>query len=251
VHTLAAAQDAEIRLGSETGTAIVQATNSFTNVAGVTMTFTRAQATGTPPVTLKVAPDDAKTNGNVQSFIDAYNKLRRAVDALVDPGDPANGVAGGVFAHDGGIRAMRDRLVSLVRPAGANSLAAYGIVAEKDGTLSLNTDTLTRKLAANPTGLDTLVGSASTTSPSGVAGALDSFLRSWNNSVSGQIRKRMDVNDGLQKDVTVRQAQLDNQYNAAYQRYLQQFSKLQTLQSQMTNNVSMFDALFGNKNANN
>jgi flagellar hook-associated protein 2 len=246
VHTLTLAQDAEIRLGSETGTAIVQATNTFTNVSGVTMTFTRAQASGTPPVTLTVAPDDGKTNSNVQAFIDAYNKLRRAVDTLVDPGDPSNGVGGGVFAHDGGIRALRDRLVSLVRPGGSSSLAAYGIVAEKDGTLSLNNDALARKLAANPTGLDTLIGSANASSPSGVAGALDSFLKSWNNSVSGQIRKRKDVNDSLQKDLTDRQAQLDTQYNAAYQRYVLQFSQLQTLQSQMSSNSSMFDALFGN-----
>jgi flagellar hook-associated protein 2 len=246
VHQLAVAQDAEIRLGSETGTAIIQATNSFTNVAGVTMNFTRAQASGTPPVTLTVAPDDGGTRANVQAFIDAYNKLRRAVDTMVDPGDPSKNVGAGVFAHDGGIRALRDRLVSLVRPGGGSSLAAYGIIAEKDGTLSLNGDALTRKLAAAPTGLDTLIGSASASAPSGVAGALDTFLKSWNNSVSGQIKKRKDVNDGVQKSLTDRQAQLDSQYNAAYQRYLLQFTKLQTLQGQMTNNASMFDALFGN-----
>jgi flagellar hook-associated protein 2 len=246
VHQLALAQDAEIRLGSETGTAIIQATNSFTNVAGVTMTFTKAQASGTPPVTLTVAPNDGGTQANVQAFIDAYNKLRRAVDTLVDPGDPSKNVAGGVFAHDGGMRALRDRLVSLVRPGGGSSLAAYGIIAERDGTLSLKADALTRKLAADPTGLDTLIGSASASAPSGVAGALDTFLKSWNNSVSGQILKRKQVNDSLQKTLTDRQTQLDTQYNSAYQRYLLQFTKLQTLQSQMTNNASMFDALFGN-----
>jgi flagellar hook-associated protein 2 len=155
-------------------------------------------------------------------------------------------VAGGVFAHDGGMRALRDRLVSLVRPGGGSSLAAYGIIAERDGTLSLKADALTRKLAADPTGLDTLIGSASASAPSGVAGALDTFLKSWNNSVSGQILKRKQVNDSLQKTLTDRQTQLDTQYNSAYQRYLLQFTKLQTLQSQMTNNASMFDALFGN-----
>jgi flagellar hook-associated protein 2 len=247
VHQLTAAQDAEIRLGSETGTAIIQANNTYTNVAGVTMTFTRAQASGAAPVTLTVAPDDAGTRNNVQAFLDAYNKLRRTVDAMVDPGDPSTKQASGVFANDGGIRALRDRLVSLVRPSGASSLAAYGIVAEKDGTLSLNADALTRKLAVSPTGLDTLVGSANATAPSGVAGALDSFLKSWNNGISGQLKKRAEVNDGLKRDLTTRQTQIDSQYNAAYQRYLLQFSRLQTLQSQMTNNVSMFDALFGNK----
>ncbi len=107
-RVLVTAQDAELRVGSETGTAIVQASNTFTAVDGVSMTFTKAQATGAAPFTLTVGADSGKTTANVQAFVDAYNKLKAAVDKLVDPGDPSKGEAGGVFAHDGGVRAMRD-----------------------------------------------------------------------------------------------------------------------------------------------
>jgi flagellar hook-associated protein 2 len=154
-----------------------------------------------------------------------------------------------VFAHDGGVRALRDRLVSLMRPSGATSLASYGILAARDGTLSLDSARLTRQLAANPNGLDTLVGSTSASAPSGISSALDTFLKSWSSTIGGQIQQRQSENDRLQKDLTGRQTDLDSQYDAAYKRYLLQFTQLQTLQSQMSNNTSMFDALFGNNNS--
>ncbi len=246
-RVLVTAQDAELRVGSETGTAIVQASNTFTAVDGVSMTFTKAQATGAAPFTLTVGADSGKTTANVQAFVDAYNKLKAAVDKLVDPGDPSKGEAGGVFAHDGGVRAMRDRLVALMRPISGDSLAAYGIIATKGGGLELRADRLAKQLATDPHGLDALIGKASASAPTGIAGALDTYLKGWNNVTNGQITKRKEATTNLQEGLTDRQATLDKQYDAAYQRYLRQFTQLQTLQSRMSSNVSMFDALFGDK----
>jgi len=246
-RTLVAAQDAEIRVGSETGTAITQASNTFTNIDGVKMTFTKAQATGSAPVTLTVAADNAGTTANVQAFVDAFNKLKAALNKLTDPGDPSKGVTGGTFAHDGGIRALNTRLTALLRPAGADSLAAYGIIATREGTLELRSDRLLSQLARNPNGLDGLIGSASKSAPTGIAGALETYLNSWSNSVDGQIKGRKDATSTLQSTMVDRQTKLDQQYDAAYQRYLLQFTQLQTMQSSMNSNVSLFDALFGNK----
>jgi len=247
---LRVAQDAEIRVGSEIGTAITQASNTFTNVAGVKMTFTKAQAPGATPVTLTVGADDNATTANVQKFIDAYNKLKGTIDGLVDAGDPSKGQAGGAFAHDGGVRALRDRMVSLLRPAAAStSLAAYGITATREGTLKLDSARLTRQLKVDPDGLDTLVGSSAAASPSGIAGSLDTYLKAWSNTATGQISKRRTANDHLQESITDRQTLLDKQYDAAYHRYLLQFTQLQTIQSRMSSNNSLFDALFGDKSA--
>jgi len=248
IKQVVAAQDAIAWLGAQTtGTRIQQPSNTFTNIDNVKMTFTHAQASGAAPVTVTVGTDTTGTTANVQAFVDAYNKLKTAIDAMVSAGDPSKGKSGGVFSGDGGIRALRDRLVSLMRPAGATSLAAYGIIAARDGTLSLDSARLTRQLAVDPTGLDTLIGSAAIGAPSGIAGSLDAFLKGWSDITGGQVKKRQDVNTSLHKALTDRQAQLDNQYNAAYQRYLIQFTQLQALQSQMSSNSSMFDALFGNK----
>lgn len=242
-------QDAVVWLGAEgTGTKITQASNVFTNVDGVTMTFTKAQSPGETPVTLTVASDNAGTVAKVQKFVDDYNKLKAVVDAMVAPGDPAKGAAPGVFSNDGGVRVLQGRMVSMLRGAnGADSLAAYGIVAARDGSLTLNTTRLTSQLAVSPKGLDTLIGSSVNGASSGIAGSLDSYLKEWSSSTDGQLKQRLEENTKLQTSLVKRQDQLDKQYDSAYKRYLMQFTQLQTLQSRMASNTSMFDALFGDK----
>ena len=182
----------------------------------------------------------------MQAFVDAFNKLKTALNKLTDAGDPATGAAGGAFAHDGGIRALNSRLVSLMRPTTGDTLAAFGIIATKEGTLEVRTDRLQSQLALKPTGLDTLIGSASSSTPTGIAGALDKFLKGWSNSADGQIKKRKEATTDKQELLADRQAFLDKQHEAAYNRYLKQFTALASMQGVMTNNVSMFDALFGN-----
>jgi flagellar hook-associated protein 2 len=242
---VAAAQDAIVMLGGQTnGTEIRQSSNTFTNIDGVSMTFTRAQAATEKDITLNVAGNASGTVSNVQAFVDAYNKLKSVIDAMVDPGDPTNNKDAGAFAHDAGIKALQSRLVSLVRSTGSSSLAAYGVTATRDGTLSLDSARLTRQLNVNPTGLDSLLGSSSSSNPAGITGALNTYLNQWSNSVNGQIKQRTDATTKLQSTLTQRQTDLDAQYDAAYSRYLKQFTDLQTLQSKMTSNVSLFDALF-------
>ena len=239
-------QDALVRLGNEGGTAIAQASNTFTNVAGVSMTFAKAQAAGETPVTLTIAADSAATTASVQSFVDAYNALKSVLAAMVASGDPAKGAASGTFAHDAGIRALHGNLVQILRQQAANgeSLPLYGLTAKRDGSLSLDATRLTKQLAKTPNGLDTLIGSSAIGAASGIAGSLDSYLKEWNNSVDGQLKTRKDANDLMQKQLAARQARLDQQYDNAYQRYLKQYTQLQGLQSQMASNTSMFEALF-------
>lgn len=243
-RVLAQAQDAEIRVGSETGTAITQASNTFTAMDGVKMAFTRVQASGDKPFTLTVGADAKATTDNVQAFVDAFNKLKGVLNKLTNAGDPTKGVAGGAFAHDGGIRALNDRLASLLRPGSGDSLATFGIIATRSGTLEVNSDRLLAQLARNPEGLDAVIGSTAAANPSGVAGSLDSYLKTWSNSVDGQIKLRREQNTTQQTRLGDSQAKLELQHEAAYQRYLAQFTQLQTMQNLMNYNVTLFDALF-------
>ena len=246
---MTAAQDAILYLGDPTNPAtamIQQASNTFTNIDGVSFTATHAQAAGSAPVTLTVGTNTSGTTANVQAFVDAYNKLKSAIDGLVSPGDPKNNVAAGAFAHDSGIVALRDNLVNLLRPSGTLSLASYGILANKDGTIGLDATRLQSQLAINPNGLDTLIGTASTSSPTGIAGSLTTYLNKWTDLTTGQIQQRTEANSKLQSDLTQRQTDLNAKYDSAYQRYLKQFTDLQTLQATMQNNSSLFTSLFSN-----
>ena len=246
-NTLSKPLDAIVYVGSIGGTPIKQASNTFNVIDGVSMTFTKAQAGGSAPVTLTVGSDAAKTTSNVQAFVDAYNKLKSAVDGLVSNGNVSSGGTPGIFSADSGVRALRDRLISALRGTGANSLATFGIIANRQGTLSVDNTRLQKALASNPTGLDTLIGSTAADNTSGIAGQLDFYLKQWTNSTNGQIGSRKNAVSKLQVDLTKRQTVLDRQYDSAYTRYLAQFTKLQTVQSSMSYNTSLFDALFSDK----
>jgi len=245
--TIKAAQDAVFYLDpNDPTTKVQQGSNTFTNIDGVAFTATKAQAPGDTPLTLTVGRDTSGTTANVQSFVDAYNKLKNAVDSLVSAGDPSKGVSAGAFAHDSGVLALRNRLVDMLRPAGSVSLASYGITANRDGTLGLDSARLQKQLSANPTGLDKLIGTAATSAPSGIAGSLNTYLNQWSNTTTGQIKARTEANTKLQSGLTQRQSDLDAKYDAAYQRYLKQYTNLQTLQAKMQSNSSMFSSLFSN-----
>jgi len=248
--TMKSAQDAVFYLDpNDPTTKVQQASNTFTNIDGVSFNATKAQAPGDTPITLTVGRDTSGTAANVQAFVDAYNKIKGAVDGLVSSGDPANKVGAGAFAHDSGVLALRNRLVDLMRPAGTLSLASYGIMANRDGTLSLDSTRLQKQLSANPTGLDKLIGTAATSAPSGIAGSLNTYLNQWSNTTTGQIKTRTDANSKLQSGLTQRQSDLDAKYDAAYQRYLKQYTDLQTLQAKMESNSSMFSSLFSSSNS--
>lgn len=236
-------QDAIVWVGGKSGTEVKQASNTFTNVDGLSVSFTKAQLDTDANLTVAVKTDNSGTAANVKSFVDAYNALKKTLDGLVAAANADTGAAAGAFASDAGVLALQARLVTLLRPAGNATLASFGITAQRDGTLALDSTRLNKQLTLQPDGLDRLLGSTSASATSGIAGALDTYLDQWS-GISGQIKQRTDANTKQQSDLTKRQTDLDTKYNAAYDRYLKQFTDLQTLQSTMNSNVSLFDALF-------
>jgi flagellar hook-associated protein 2 len=244
--TLTTAQDAVVYLGDpSTGIRLQQASNTYSNIAGVSVTFTKAMPAGSAAVTLSVATDNGGTAANVQNFVTAYNALNTALNSLTTPGDPTNNVAAGTFANDAGVQALRDKIASVVREqVGGLSLTSYGLTGNQDGSLSLDTNKLQAKIATNPDGLGTIFGSSMLGAKSGVLGDLDTALNAWTNSATGQIASRQNAVTQLQQELAKRQTELDNQYNSAYARYLDQFTKLASLQAQMSQTTNMFDALF-------
>ncbi len=98
-------------------------------------------------------------------------------------------------------------------------------------------------MAAKPTALEDLFGKASLSAPTGLLGALDSYIGTWLKSGSGQIAHRQSTLEIQQKRLNERQARLDAQFESAYERYLKQFTQLQQLQSQMSQTSGLFAAI--------
>lgn len=248
---LVAAQDAVIWVGgkpadpSDTSNRVKQSSNTFSNIDGVKMTFTKAQADGDAPITMTVALDTTATATNAQSFVDAYNKLKSVLDGLTDPGDPSSGKAAGTFSTDSGVRVLRDQLVRTLRETASGALATFGITAQRNGTLALDATKLAAAVKANPTGLDKAIGNNSGGASSGIAGKLDKFIDMWT-TTNGQLSQRETSVAKLQKTLETRQAKFETDYTTMYNRYKAQFTELQVLQARMSQTTDMFDALFGN-----
>jgi flagellar hook-associated protein 2 len=236
---LTAAQDAVVWLGGQGGVRMQQASNTFTGIEGVSVTFARAMAASDSPVTLTVNDDTAGTAENVQKFISAYNTLRTALDSLTKAGGE-NGTAG-ALASDAGVRALSNRLNSLLRTEyDGITLTALGVKADRNGQLTLDKTRLEKALQADPEALDKVFGSVSLTQPKGLLGAMSNYLDQWLTTGSGHIASRQNSIQILQKSLGARQARLDEQYDNVYQRYLQQFTQLQALQEQMNQTSGLF-----------
>nr|WP_314607593.1 flagellar filament capping protein FliD [uncultured Janthinobacterium sp.] len=230
--------------GQDNGSRIEQSSNTFSNIDGVKMTFTKAQAIGDAPMTLTVVLDTAATTTNAQSFVTAYNKLKAVLDGLTDPGDPSSGKGAGVFSTDSGVRVLRDQLVRTLRETASASLATFGITAQRNGTLALDTTKFEAAMKVNPAGLDKAIGNYSSNTPSGIAGKLNKFVDSWT-STNGVLTQRETSVSKLQKSLDERQTKFEADYTAMYNRYKAQFTQLQGLQARMSQTTDMFDALFG------
>lgn len=246
---LAAGQDAVFRLGGANAEPIMQSTNTYTGIAGLSLEFKQVT---TEPVTVTVAKDEAATKANMQGFVDAYNNLVKAIDKLTASGNAESGVAAGVLANDSSVRSLRSKLNSLLRSeVGGVKLTDFGISAQRDGTIALDGDRFAKKIAANPDALTSLLGQTNTLEykREGVLGNLQSYVESWTKSTGGLLQSRQDSLQKQQAQFTRQQTTIDNLYAQAYQRYLLQFSTLAGLEAQMGSTTSMLSSMFASKSA--
>lgn len=244
-NVLVAAQNAVVWLGAQgTGIKLEQASNTFTSIPGVSITFNQAMAAGSAPVTLTVAGDASGTAANVQTFVDAYNALNKVLDSLTATGSADGKTSAGAFASDAGIRALRGKLASILRQSfGGLSALDLGVKSDRSGTLSLDSAKLGKALAAHPDGLSQVFGSTSATGSSGLLGAFNDYAGVWLNSANGLLKNRQDSLQRAQSALTEKQTRLDATFKLYYERYLQQFTALQGLQEQMGQTSNLFSSL--------
>ncbi|MGN5149509.1 lateral flagellar capping protein LafB [Aeromonas enteropelogenes] len=218
------AQDAKLQMGGENPLTIVSASNKVENVIdGLTLELTKAQKPGEAPLQVVVAQDKEAVTGSLKKFVDSYNEL---VDELAkmtssDPKSP------GALASDSGIRGLKSMLGNSVRdlPNGM-TLGSLGIKTDRYGKLSFNETDFNKALEKDPEllgkallGDDGLLKRMST--------ELDPYVKR-----DGVLKSRNAGLDASEKRVNNRMETLDRKTEAAYKRYLNQFTTMnQMLQS--------------------
>lgn len=240
---LSIAQDSVIYLGSEPGDYtdpnnpvpyITSSSNSYTDVIpGVSITFAQESTEG-EPLTFTIANDSAATQGNVQTFVDAYNTLVDTLNSLTSSG--SEGSAPGPFAGDAGISSL-ERQIQDITHASYNgvSIIDYGITLDSDGHLQIDSDKFDAAMEENPDGLTSLfVGDDSMTAQ------LDDVMDTYLNDNDGIITQRQSNITDQQDKLTSETDQVKEAYQSSYDRYVSEFTSTMVEISSMQMSMAAF-----------
>ena len=241
----APAQDAAF---SVAGVSFTSPSNTVSNaMSGVTLTLLGTSPTsGTPPVAtpglLSIANDTATIESNIQSFVTAYNTLR---STLVQLGgyDSSTGTAGPMMGNAvlNGIQSqVQQALYSVVNTGSStyNTLASIGITTSRDGSLSVNSTTLSAALGSNFSAVSQLFSGAG-----GVAQSLDTDI-SGALGTGGSITSAGQTLTAQEKSLTDQSNQLQTQMAALSASLTQQYSALNALLSSLQTTSSYLSQAF-------
>ncbi len=233
-ETISTARDAKFRLG-ESDKVYTSSSNTLDKlIDGVTIELTKAQQEGDTPLRINIGTNTEGTKEQVQSFVDAFNELKTALGTLTNSG--SDGKDRGAFAGDAGIASLDRDLNNLLREMfGEKNITQYGITADREGKLSIDSTKLEKALAEDPQGLNTLFNGTD-----GLLKKMDKSMDKYLNSTNGLLKGRQDTLDRQKTEIDSKTDKINARYETSYNRYLKQFTQLQSIMTQMNNTMSMF-----------
>jgi len=234
---VAQAQDAKFFIGAEnTGVEITGSTNSFSNVIdGVDVELKSAQQSGDSPSTLDISFDSSTTKSNVEKLLNAYNTLMDNLDYLTRPGSEEEDP--GSLARDGSVKSLKRSIAAYFRGeygTGGNTLFAVGIEIDKNGDAQIDSDRFDEAIEADRFTFDDMFKG-----DDGLLEQLDNFISPFSDS-GGMIDSKQERIDGQIRSIEESNDRLNLRYEMQYERYLKQFSELNTLIDQMNQTSSLF-----------
>lgn len=223
------AQDARVFIA---GTEAISSTNTISDVIeGVSINIKKETTAETGPITLTVGYDNAAVTSKIKGFVAAYNALTaqiaklRSYDPLTETAGPMLGDALLASVES----ELRNSLSSAVdgQPSGFQTLSNIGIATQLDGTLGINETKLQKALETNFEAVGKLFGSET-----GIAARLhkqvDDRLKS-DGALEARSKNLVDQQRSIQK----RKDDLDARMVIVQQGYIRQFTRLDTLLSQL------------------
>jgi flagellar hook-associated protein 2 len=234
-ETITAAADAIFRMG-DSPKEYTNSSNTLDKlIEGVTIELTKKQDAGDAPLRLTIGTDPEETKTQVQSFVDAYNTLRSSLNTLTDSGSGSTNR--GAYAGDAGIASLDRELNDILRTQfGGKDMTAFGITADKDGKLSIDSEKFNETLKADPTALTSVFNGND-----GLIKKMDKSLDKYLNTSSGMLKSRQETLDRQQTEIDTKTDKINTRYETSYNRYLKQFTQLQSIMTQMNSTMSMFD----------
>ena len=213
-----AAQNADLEVD---GVAITSSSNTVTDaIQGVTLTLVKETEAG-KPVSVNVQRDTSSLTSSLSSLVKAYNSANTAIAGAT--------AKGAVLQGDSGVLSLQRQVIAVLTGAQSaggvyDRLSSLGVSFQKDGSLAFDTTKASAALSADSTSVTALTAA--------IGAAIDSKATALLGD-SGPISAEKDGINRSIKDIGSRRASIEYRLARTEQRYLKQFSALDTLISNM------------------
>jgi flagellar hook-associated protein 2 len=220
------------------GLEIVSATNRVSGVIeGVTLDL-KAKTANNEPLTIEVAEDKAGVKKQIQSFVDAYNKLigvinsQTRVTSVGDGKAPVTGALVGDATARTLLSSIRNELVNAQGEGALRTLTDIGITTQKDGTLKIEDAKLEKAMNNNFADLPGLFSG-----DKGVANRLDEKLKPYTQT-GGILEQRNKVMTETISKIDKQKAELARRVTSLQERLYKQFNAMDALVGQLSSTSS-------------
>ncbi|HTV59247.1 MAG TPA: flagellar filament capping protein FliD [Verrucomicrobiae bacterium] len=205
------------------GIPVTSSSNTVTGViSGVTLNL--ASAAPNSPATITIEPDTTQEESAVNTFVSAYNTVIGDLNTQFSI-DPTTGDAG-PLASDSTLSLAQSEILSaasfsMTGNGSVNGLADLGITMNNDGTLSVDSGTLSSVLSSDPTDVQSFfqansAGSFGSNLTNSVAALADPVTGAVAQDINGLDQTQSDlttqIND-FQTQLTALQQQLTTEYD--------------------------------------
>lgn len=228
---LAVFQQAENATFSVDGLAMERRSNEIADaVPGVTLTLNEE---GGAAEDLVVGKDLEKTKENLQSYVDAYNAVAKLLQKQLDVGEDTD--RSRLLTGEAAVRSLQRRLQDLATTevpdlGTVRSLVDLGIETGRDGTISLNEETLDRAIASDPTAVNGLFAQAGT----GLADSIQTLVEDYTDPLDGILVGRKKSLDGSVDRIDDQLATMQRRLDTFRQNLVSQFTAMEQLVSGMS-----------------
>ena len=223
------------------GVSITRSSNSLNDVIpGVTLSLVGTHSGGAT-TSVNVVSDRATLKTKLQDLVTLYNDVKFAMDELADPDSEEEDVGGSLANDLATIRTVRDTIYQAVTqdsstPSGnVKALRDIGVSVTRDGSLSFTESTYDTVAASSFDDISTML-SAGTNNQSRYDGqsqglATDAVIKleTLTDSISGIFVTRTDSAKTAIKRYEADLQALEDRMEAVYNRYLQQFTVMESL----------------------
>lgn len=234
-HSLTKAKSAQMTID---GLKVTSASNTVSNaVDGLSFTL-KATTPADSPMTVGVSQDESGVKGNIQKFVDAYNKLmgviktQTSVTKVGDNSSPIAAALVGDATARGLTTTIRSELGTMQGTGAVKALADLGITTQKDGTLAIDDTKLSKMVSSNFSDL-----SGFFTGDQGIAARLKGKLDPYT-MTNGILEQRSNSLSDTLKKVDAQTATLNTRMTALSDRLYKQYNAMDQLYSSLSTTAS-------------